>query len=364
MPQIMLASVRAVSITIIIELAMIVVGLILLIALAQAAPDGGSTGSLNLITSPLPISLSGPPGSTLTTDIRIKNGSTHDETLKVTLMKFAAYGEEGKPAIAEREPGDNYFDWVSFSPQTFAAPPNEWVTVKMTVKLPPTAAFGYYYAAVFSRAGAPEKSSGRQNVLVGSTAVLALVEAQVPNAKRTANIASFSADQRFYEFLPATFRVKVHNSGNVHLIPTGNIYISRGDKTVATLKVNSAQGNVLPNSNRAFTAAWKDGFPVYTEKESGGQVVLDKDGKQVTDLKWDYSKASKLRFGHYTAHLLMAYDDGKQDVPLEAVVSFWVIPWRVIGMGLIVGLFAAVGIWSTGRSVARKTKQVRKSGRK
>ena len=300
---------------------------------AQAAPNDGS---LNLVTSPLPISLSGPPGSTLTTDIRIKNGSNHDETLKVSLMKFSAYGDEGKPAITERQSGDDYFDWVSFSPQTFNAPPNEWITVKMTVKLPKSAAFGYYYAAVFSRAGAPEKSSGRQNIIIGSTAVLALVEAQVPNAKRTAAIASFSADQRFYEFLPATFKVKVRNSGNVHLIPTGNIFINRGNKTVATIKVNSAQGNVLPNSNRVFTSVWKDGFPVYLDKESGGQVVLDKAGKPVTDLKWDFSKASKLRFGHYTAHLLMAYDNGKQDVPLEAVVSFWVIPWRVIGMTILI----------------------------
>lgn len=327
---------------------------------AHAATDT----SLNLVTSPLPISLSGPPNSTLTTDIRIKNGSTHDETLKVTLMKFSAYGDEGKPSIADRAKGDDYFDWVSFSPQTFDAPPNQWITVKMTVKLPPSAAFGYYYAAVFSRAGAPEKSSGRQNVIVGSTAVLALVEAQVPNAKRTANITSFSADQRFYEFLPATFKVKVHNSGNVHLIPTGNIYINRGKKTVATLKVNAAQGNVLPNSNRVFTSIWNDGFPVYVQKESGGQVVLDKDDKPVTDLKWDFSKASKLKFGHYTAHLLMAYDNGKQDVPLEAVVSFWVIPWRVIGVGLIIALFASVGMWSTGRSVARRTKSIRKTGKK
>ncbi len=303
---------------------------VLLSLLLPLHTHAATDDSLNLVTSPLPISLSGSPGSTLTTDIRIKNGSTHEETLKVSLMKFSAYGDEGKPAIADRAPGDDYFDWVSFSPTTFAAPPGQWITVKMTIKLPPSAAFGYYYAAVFSRAGAPEKSSGRQNVLIGSTAVLALVEAEVPGAKRTANVVSFSADQRFYEFLPATFKVKVRNSGNVHLIPTGNIFIKRGDKTVATLKVNSAQGNVLPSSNRIFTAAWKDGFPLYTEKESGGQVVLDKDDKPVTDLKWDFSKASKLKFGHYSAHLLLAYDNGKQDVPLEAIVSFWVIPWRVI----------------------------------
>src|SRR5476649_2713616 len=75
--------------------------------------------SFNLVTSPLPISLAGPPGSTLTTDIRVKNGGTSTTQLKVTLMKFSAYGDEGKPAIADRGPGDDYFDWVTFSPQVF-----------------------------------------------------------------------------------------------------------------------------------------------------------------------------------------------------------------------------------------------------
>src|SRR4051812_1170100 len=109
-----------------------------------AVPDT----SLNLITSPLYVNLAGPPGSTLKTDIRIKNGSNHPEKLKVTLMKFSAYGEEGKPALLDRAKGDSYFDWVSFSPQVFDAPSNEWQTVHMTIQLPKTAAFGYYYAVV------------------------------------------------------------------------------------------------------------------------------------------------------------------------------------------------------------------------
>jgi pilus assembly protein TadC len=28
--------------------------------------------------------------------------------------------------------------------------------------------------------------------------------------------------------------------------------------------------------------------------------------------------------------MLLIYDDGQRDVPLEAMVSFWVVPWRVI----------------------------------
>ena len=108
-------------------------------------------GALNLVTSPIPISLITEPGSTVSADLRVKNGGTKTETLKVNLMKFAAYGEEGKPKLVDRETGDDFFDWISFSEKSFDVAPNEWKTITATLKVPKTAAFGYYYAVTFSR---------------------------------------------------------------------------------------------------------------------------------------------------------------------------------------------------------------------
>lgn len=317
--------------------------------------------SFNLVTSPLPINLAAKPGSTLKADIRVKNGSNHSETLKVTLMKFTAFGEEGKPGLTDREAGDDYFDWVTFSPATFSAPSNEWVTVKMTIKLPESAAFGYYYAVVFSRAGEIQKPVGKQNIIVGSTAVLVLVDAQAPGAKRVAKIESFKVDKGSYEFLPANFTIKVKNSGNVHLVPIGNIFITRGKKAISTVNVNSATGNVLPGSNRIFTAKWEEGFPRYVDKEVGGKVVLDEAGKPVKTLKWDFTKLSNFRIGRYTAHLLLAYDDGTSDVPLEATVSFWVIPWKLLGGALLFLLLVGVGVWSILRNVYKKVRKKKRN---
>jgi hypothetical protein len=332
------------------------------IFLITSAPVHAATAedtTLNLITSPLPIDLKATPGSTVSTEIRIKNGSPHSETLKVRLMKFSAFGEEGKPSIQDRGPGDTYFDWVNFSSERFVAPSNKWVTIKMSITVPKDAAFGYYYAAVFSRADTPKPATSRQNVLVGSTAVLVLVDVDVPGAKRTAEIKSFTVNKHTFEFLPADFAIKIRNTGNVHLVPTGNIFIKRGNKTVATLNVNSPGGNVLPASNRIFTASWTDGFPVYTPKEAGGQVVLDKNDKPVTELKADFTKVSKLRIGRYTAHVLLAYDNGKSDVPLEATVSFWVIPWRLILIAIAIPVVPAVAVylftnWRFKRRLARE----------
>ena len=59
-------------------------------------------------------------------------------------------------------------------------------------------------------------------------------------------------------------------------------------------------------------------------------MVLDTNDHPEASLNWGGYNLSKLRFGHYTAHMVLAYDNGTRDVPIEAVVGFWVVPWRLI----------------------------------
>ncbi len=302
-----------------------------------------NSGDLRLTTSPLPINLKTAPGSIVTANLKVKNDGTKTENIKISLMKFKADSQTGAPMLLDREPGDDFFDWVSFSESSFTLPSNEWKTITAAFNVPTTASFGYYYAVVFSRADEEVKPGERQTVITGGTATLVLLEVQVPNAKREIQITEFSADKKMYEFLPAAFTVKLRNTGNVHIAPRGNIFIqhlpggegagfiNKGNKTdIAILEVNPGQGSILPDSPRSFEEKWDDGFPVYQVKTENGNAVLDDKGNQVYELKWDFKDASKLRFGKYTAKLLMVYDDGKRDVPIEGEVSFWVVPWRII----------------------------------
>ena len=64
-------------------------------------------------------------------------------------------------------------------------------------------------------------------------------------------------------------------------------------------------------------------------------------------LTWNFADASKLRFGKYTAHLFLVYDDGMRDVPIEGTVTFWVVPWRLLGAGLFIALFFFIGMKNT-----------------
>lgn len=318
-----------------------------------------SREGLRLVTSPLPINLSAEPGTSVQAAIKVKNDGVAKETLKAEVMKFKAYGENGAPQLMDPEPGDDFVDWMSFSEKTFAAAPGEWKTITATIALPESAAFGYYYAVVFSRADDEVKPEARQTAIAGGTAVLVLLDAKVPEAKRQVDVVSFEANRSWYEFLPVTFTLKLRNSGNVHVAPYGNIFISRsGQKSEFDLSINQGdgKGNILPDSNREFIAQWDDGFPIYRPKQEDGKVVRDEQGNIIKELVWDWKDASKLRFGKYTAKLVMVYDDGARDVPLEAEVSFWVMPWRLIGASAVILFFAFIGFKNTFLGFFRKVR--------
>jgi hypothetical protein len=291
--------------------------------------------------SPLPILLNAKPGSTVSSDLRVNNPSAQAERLKVVVKAFSQDGPEGNVTLRDPVSADTFVDWIHFSKTEFDAPPGLWQTVKMTINVPSSAAFGYYFAVEFTSANpAPKTQNGA--AVQGAVASFVLLNAQAPGEKRQMQITSFSAGHRFYEFLPADFTVRLHNSGNIFAGASGNIFIMRGSKQVAVLNVNENHGLVLPGSNRQFSVAWDSGFPVYKPVlDSNGLPVKDKAGKLKTKLSWNFSQVSKLRFGHYTAKLALVYNDGSRDVPLNGELSFWVIPWRLVGFILFILLLIA-----------------------
>lgn len=305
-------------------------------------------GSLRIVTSPLPISLVAEPGTTVSTELKVKNAGTEVETLKIDILKFNAYEDTGKPALHDLEPTDEFAKWVTFSEPSFTILPEEWKTVTATFNVPKEASFGYYYAFVFTRADSETDLAPQETAVVGGTATLVLLEARVPDAKREITVAEFKTDKTVYEFLPVNFTVSLKNSGNVHVAPRGNIFLSQGDdKDIALLELNPGKGSILPDSARVFEAGWSDGFPIYEERIENGQVVLDELGNQTYRLVWNFENASHLRIGKYTAKMLLVYDDGTRDVPIEGVVSFWVMPWRLLAGALFIAIFFLIGMKST-----------------
>lgn len=333
-----------------------VIGTAMLIAssmLLFATPSAhAASQGFNIITSPLPIKLTTQPGQTVETELRMKNQGTEPETIRVGLMKFGATGENGAPSLADLSNQDAFGSWVRFTPQQFVAEPGVWKNVKMTIRVPPEAGLGYYMAVTFSRAsqpGVPKATSFK-----GSVATLVLLNVKSANEKRELKLVDLTSSKRMYEYLPATFNVRLRNSGNIYIAPAGNVFIQRGNKTIETLNFNEAGGSVLPNSNRIIKVQWTNGFPVYKDKIVDGKPVLGERAIPKQDLKWDFTQLNKFRVGRYTAKVLVVYDNGKQDVPIEASVGFWVFPWKIVLISGIILTLIGLGTFTLVRSFIRK----------
>jgi hypothetical protein len=300
------------------------------------------------------------PGTSTTTTLQVMNNNLQATQIETKVELFSAYGTSGEAAITAPS-GNPAGNWVTISPSSFTAQPAVWTPVKMTISLPASASLGYYYAVLFEPQLPFATPSANTNVIKGSNAVLVLVDTHSANEKRQLQVTNFSVSQHLYEYLPASFSVTVRNSGNIYMPPQGSIYISQNSSfssVIATLDVNKGAGNVLPNSSRSFQSEWSNGFPVFTPKTVDGQPVSSK-GKPVEQLQWNFTQLNRFRFGKYYAKLTLVYNDGTRDIPITGVVSFWVIPWKLlIGIPLTLVILAFIlirtGMWLGQRNLKRK----------
>lgn len=334
----------------------------IVLVLASLWPLPAHAADFNLTASPLPVDVSVKPGGHISTPLKVQNTGSQTVTINVSLKKFGATDKTGKPMILDPGPQDDFIKWVHFSQTSFQAVPNVWNTVTMTISPPPDAAFGYYYAVLFSQQASNEPATkGVHNNLHGAIASLVLLDVNVPGEKRTLQVSQFVSAKKVYEYLPADFTITIHNVGNVHAVPAGDVFITKNHKdNVAILDINNAGGNVLPGTERQFQTSWNDGFPSYQVKKINGQVVSDSHSLPVRSLSWNGLNFSKFRFGKYYAHLVVTYNDGVRDIPVEGELSFWVLPWKLMLIALTIILLIGVGLFFTFRGVFRGARRGRR----
>lgn len=296
---------------------------------AQPTPSIIPSDQLNLTLSPIVAQVTVKPGQEVTTELRVRNNGQKPEPVRIYSLPLEADTSTGKPKIRERRSDDTYLDWVNFSQSEFVIEPQEWQTIKVTFHPPADAAFSYYYALTIERS-ANKTADGNTTKISGAPAILLLATVDSPFAKRELSLDAFGVKFPVLEFLPQTFQVEIENIGNVHTTPIGNIFIDgQGKKDLTVLPLNPNSSVVLPNSKRTLEIPWTEGFPLRTN-----------DG-----LSWDFSKANLLRFGRYTAHLLLVFDNGERDVPIESYVTFWVIPFRLIALVIAVPTIPALFVY-------------------
>ena len=154
-------------------------------------------------------------------------------------------------------------------------------------------------------------------------------------------LLSLNVDKNFYEYPPIKFSTVFENIGNVHIRPTGNIFIKDWlGNQVGMIPVNENNGAVLPNVKKTFSSTWDDGFITIEPKiEANGEPILDKNGKAETELKIRWDKLPSIRIGRYTASEILVVSTANRDIPFTIETSFFVFPWKIAGVILIFVLF-------------------------
>ena len=307
---------------------------------ALAVQSNDNTGGQALEIAPPVLNLSGNPGETIKSKISLRDVSSDSLLVTGQVNDFVASGEDGTPKILLEDGEPNPYSlkpWVSPLPKLLLKP-RQVQDLPVTIKIPADAAPGGYYGVVRFTASAPELEDTGVSL---SASLGALILLKVNGAaKESLTIEEFSINtggksRTVFETTPLTFIQRLKNTGNIHEQPAGQVTITdMFGKTVAAMNINLPPRNILPQSIRKF------------EQKLDSSVL-----------------GNKKLFGKYTATLNVTYGANKQTV--SSTTTFWVIPYTLIGVGIIALIVGFIGLrFLIGRYNRHIIKQATKAKRK
>ncbi len=283
-------------------------------ALAATAPANPQSAGQALEIAPPVVTLTVDPGQTITTQIYLRDIASTNLNVSGQANDFVAAGEDGTPKILlDANESDPYSmkSWVGTLP-SLQLIPREIKSMSVSIRVPENASPGGHYGVIRFTATPPDLSNTGVS-LSASLGALLLVTVR-GSIVDSVQLQSFTASENgkagtFFESAPLTFSELLHNVGNVHEEPSGQVTITDMlGKTLATLGINEPPHNILPSSTRRFN-------------ELLDSSVI----------------GNKMMIGRYTATLSATYG-GKKTI--EGSFTFWVIPYRLIG-AVTAGLIAA-----------------------
>lgn len=261
--------------------------------------------SLGLFTiSPSRVEVSVTPGGETVQPVTVINKLGRQAKFTVSVQAFegsrdpaqtVVFTDDSSPWSAAR--------WISPELQEFTLEQGQRMVFNITLRPPADIPPGGRYGAVLIDSRANDAEGGTQVKLITRVGALLLVRVAGPVDER-GRLTEFTAP-RLLSSGPVDFSLAFENEGNIHQQPQGRIDIRNVFGTVVgTVPVEGWY--VLPQAIRRTTARW--------------------------DRTW--------LWGPYTATAEISH--GRDTVGyVQATVRFWVLPWRVI----LIGLLAVVALW-------------------
>ncbi len=309
---------------------------VMLAANGANAQDAGN----GLRISPPRIVKSVFPGSSDRFSIDVTNITNNPLIAVVTTDNFTSDDEAGTPQLVVDE---NFNPPHSIEPfigelGNLSLQPGEMATLNVTIDVPPGASPGAYYGLIRFTA-VPDELEGASGVALSAsvgTIVLIEVPGDIIEAMSLVEIAAardqspdISATASFFEGAPDSVVIRLQNDGNSFLQPFGRVTVKDWSGNMVydyELNDGDPRGNILPDTIRRF--------------ENNIENISS--------------------FGRYTIEANIGYGDTGGKI-ISATSTFWVVPWRLILLGVAVvatvTFGATKGIKMYNRRVIAKAKK-------
>ena len=277
-----------------------------------AAATNQNVGQALEIAPPI-MTLTANPGQVINTTIQLRDITSTNLVVTNEIDDFVAQGEDGTPKILTGDDSNNPFQlkqWITPLSQ-FTMTPQQIEKLPVSINVPKNASPGGHYG-VIRFTGVPPQLKGTGVSLSASIGALVLLTVN-GNLKHQLSVNQFAVGQNtggangtvkvsnLFQSTPLTFVVKLQNEGNIQEEPVGLIQVTdMFGKPLADVNINVPPRNVLPDSIRMFTG------------------TLDKS-----------NLGPKRLFGLYHAKLTAHYGAGNAQV-VTSEIAFWVIPWKLI----------------------------------
>lgn len=286
-----------------------------------------SNNAFALTLSPVRFELSGDPGQTVHAEMTLMNENQVDEIKYYSsYANFEAQGETGNPNFID--PKEGLGTWINVQKNVILLP-GESKKIPIDITIPFGADPGGNFAAIFWSTTPPDPNA--QQVTIGAkTGVLVLLSVN-GEVKQGGAILDYGTknNQRFYTALPVSFSYRFQNTGNDRVKPVGTIDMRNfiGIKA-ASIPANKVDGNVLPKSIRKFEPAWQKGT-------QAGDAEVTESRNFFDEVAYEWKNFA---FGYFTAHLNLEFGTDKKVA--HAKTGFWVIPWQLLIVIIILALIA------------------------
>ncbi|MFH0892551.1 MAG: LytR C-terminal domain-containing protein [Candidatus Falkowbacteria bacterium] len=282
-------------------------GFILLIFVFCGTVQAQDLGNLTLSITPPLIKNNVSPGQVWRTAVKVVNNNSVPMDIYTEVVDFRSGDETGKVEfIRDQGQLDLYRDhllsqWIDMDAGPHPIAPGQSLDIPFTITVPDSAGPGGHYAAILAGTKPPEKTSGGSSIKVSSQLASLILLRINGEEKEEGSIREFSAAKSVYFQPRVDFKIRFQNTGNVHLLPRGEIGVYDmfgSEKGNIKLNENTEFGNVLPESIRTWNFEWT------------GE-------KRLTAM------------GRYRATLILSYGDRASET-LDHTLYFWVVYPKIL----------------------------------